>query len=379
MFEFRLGTRIFAGENVVNLLGDNALEFGTKALVVTDQGIIEAGLLNPLEESMKSAGLDYCIYDGVVSNPTVKNVEEATGLCLENNCDVIIALGGGSSIDCAKGSAVVAKNGGVIYDYNNKDGKEFYKALPIIAVPTTCGTGSEVSYGTVITIEEEKHKFVVVSPLIYPVQAYLDSNMVEDLPSFLVSATGIDALTHAIESFISKGSNCLSESLALHSIRLIGKFLKPAYAGDKNARFQMLCASSLAAMSFSQTGLGLVHAMAVTMGGMYNLHHGLANAVLLPYVMSFNRIANEQKYIQIAEALGENTMNLSVREGSQLAIEAVTKLTVDVGIPSSIRELGVKEEDIPELSLKASVHPDGIPNPRHFTSEDIKILFRKAY
>jgi alcohol dehydrogenase len=379
MFQFKLGTQVIAGRNAISQLGENAGKFGNKILVITDRGIVKTGLLKIVTDLLDTACLHYAVYNDVTSNPTVKNVEEAGEACRQNNCDLLIAVGGGSAIDCAKGAAVVALNGGDIYDYNVAAGRTFEKALPVIAIPTTCGTGSEVSYGTVITIPEECSKFVVVSQALFPVQAYLDPQMVEKLPPYLVAATGIDALTHAIESYISTGANSMSDSFDLQSIRLIGKYLKPAYAGDTEARFQMQCASSLAAMGFSQAGLGLVHAMAVTMGGKYNMHHGIANAVLLPYVMGYNRVANEPKYADIAIALGQNTASLSLRDSALLAVEAVKNLNRDVCIPQNLHELGVQIEDIPELSEKASVHSDGLPNPRKYTKYEIEVLFREAF
>lgn len=378
MFKFYMGTEILVGENVLDQIGENSKKYGKKALIVTDKGIISAGLLDIVTESLKSAGVQYLVYGGTVENPTVQNVLDANKICLENKCDVIIAVGGGSPIDCAKAVAVISVNGGNPYDYNSFDGKPFSKNLPILAVATTCGTGSEVSGGSVLTIPEEKIKFVLVSQSLFPVQAYLDPRMIEGLPARLAAATGMDALTHLIESYISKNSNVFSDGLCLQGIKIVAKHLKAAVAGDLHSRMQMMCASSMGAICFMQSGLGLVHAMAVTMGGIFGIHHGLANAVLLPYVMEFNRLSQEDKFRDIAVALGENCKNLNRRESAIMAIKAVKELNADIGIPANLRALGIKKEDIPVMAEKALVHPDGKPNKRNYELKDIKKIYEEA-
>ncbi len=379
MFKFYMSTEIIAGENVLNQIGKNAKKFGRKAIIITDKGIIAAGLPEIIIDSLKSTGMDYIIYDKTVENPTVDNVLEATRLCLENNCDIIIAVGGGSPIDCAKGVSVMAVNEGSPYDYNAAGGKTFSKTLPLLAIPTTCGTGSEVSGGSVITIPDKKLKFVIAAPSLFPRQAYLDPRMVENLSCNLVAATGMDAITHLIEAYTSRNANVFSDGLSLQGLKIAGKYLRTAVAGDLYSRTQMMYASSMGAMSFMQAGLGLVHALAVTMGGMYGTHHGLANAILLPCVMEFNRISQEDKFCEIAKALGEKNEDLSKRDAAFRAIKAVRDLNSDIGIPAKLKTIGIKEEDIPEMSKKALEHPDGIPNKRLYNLKDIENIYKKAF
>ncbi len=378
MFQFKLATEVLSGENSLDKIGGNAIKIGQKAIIVTDPGVRQNGLIEPIIESLESVSLPYVIYDKVVSNPTVENVEETFQLIKAHNCDVIIAVGGGSAIDTSKSAAVVATNGGSIRDYEGID-KFSNPSLPVIAVPTTVGTGAEVSYGSVISDPGRQTKFVVISHHMFPVQAYLDPRMVENLPSPICAATGVDTLTHALESYVSLNASPISDALTLSVIEMVGKHLRPAVAGNREARYQMLVASCMAGMGFSLAGLGLVHALANTMGGHFSIHHGVANAILLPHVMEFNKIANPKKFADIAAALGENIDGLSEIDAANLAIEAVKKLSHDVGIPKTLQEVGIKEESIPAMAQDALSAVDRPPNPRRNNVNDLEALYRSAF
>lgn len=378
MYKFRFGTEIIAGENVLDHIGKNALQYGKRALIVTDKGVRQNGLLEPIEASLQDAGLDYFIFDEVISNPTTKNVEEAYQFFKKHQCEFLIGVGGGSPLDTAKSVAVVASNGGSILDY---EGSDLVKkpALPVLTVPSTVGTGAEVTCATVITDPERSFKFVVISPNMYPTQAYLDPRMVENLPAPLCAATGMDALTHALEAYISRGASPISDSMAIYVIGMIGRYLRPAVAGNREARFQMLVASCMAGIVDVTAGLGLVHALANTMGGYFPVHHGVANAILLPHVMEFNLIANPKKFIDIAVALGEQVQGLSEREAAERAVTAVKKLSLDVRIPNNLSEVGITEDMIPVMAESAMSALDRPPNPRVNNVEDLKALYRIAF
>lgn len=378
MFKFSLGTEIIAGDHVLDNLGKNALQYGKRALIVTDKGVRQHGLLEPIEQSLQDAGIEYFIFDEVVSNPTIQNVQESYRFFQQHQCDFLIGVGGGSPLDTAKSVAVVATNGGSIDDY---EGSNLVKkpVLPVLTVPSTVGTGAEVTCATVISDPARNFKFVVFSANMYPTQAYLDPRMVEKLPAPLCAATGMDALTHALESYISRGANPITDSMAIHVIGMIGRYLRPAVAGDREARFQMLVASCMAGIVDVAAGLGLVHALANTMGGYFPVHHGVANAILLPHVMKFNLIANPRKFTDIAAALGEKVDGLSEREAAELAVKAVRKLSLDVGIPNNLREVGITDDMIPQMAKDSLSAIDRPPNPRVNSLADLEALYRVAF
>lgn len=292
---------------------------------------------------------------------------------------MIIAVGGGSPIDCAKGIGLVITNGGSIKDYEGLDKSE-NPMPPFIAVNTTAGTASEMTRFTIITDTDRHVKMAIVDWHVTPNVAINDPELMISMPVALTAATGMDALTHAIEAYVSTIATPVTDSAAIKAIELIGKYLRPAVANGKNleARDKMAYAEFLAGMAFNNASLGFVHAMAHQLGGFYDLPHGVCNAILLPHVERFNMIACPERFVDIAIALGENVKGLSTMEAADVALEAIQRLSQDIGIPSGLKELGVKEEDLPILAENAMKDACGLTNPRKATKEDIIQIFKNA-
>ncbi|WP_457566190.1 iron-containing alcohol dehydrogenase, partial [Caldithrix abyssi] len=318
-------------------------------------------------------------FDGVQPNPTVGNVDEGVALYKKENCDIIIAVGGGSPIDCAKGIGLVLTNGGSIKDYEGLD-KSKNPMPPFIAVNTTAGTASEMTRFTIITDTDRHVKMAIVDWHVTPNVAINDPELMVSMPVSLTAATGMDALTHAVEAYVSTIATPVTDSAALKAIELIGKYLRPAVANGDNmeARDKMAYAEFLAGMAFNNASLGYVHAMAHQLGGFYDLPHGVCNAILLPHVQRFNMIACPERFVDIAKALGENVEGLSTIEAADVALEAIQRLSSDIGIPSGLKELGVKEEDLPTLADNAMKDACGLTNPRRATKEEIIQIFKNA-
>ncbi|MGG0451790.1 iron-containing alcohol dehydrogenase [Priestia megaterium] len=376
--EFQLPVKVKMGETIVAELGQDVKEHGKKALIVTDKGIVANGLVEPVIEALTKSEIEYIIFDDVVSNPTVQNVEDATTAFVTNSCDVLVAVGGGSPIDTAKAVGVVATNGGKIADYAGFDQFD-KKPIPLFTIPTTVGTGSEVTKGAVISDPENNAKLVVASDRMYAVTAYLDKRMVAKLPGPICAATGIDALTHAIEGYVATGATPFSDGLNLQAIRLLKKHLRGATAGNEEDLYQSLIAASIAGAGFHNAGLGLVHAIANTVGGHFHVHHGVVNSILLPHVMKFNLIANFAKFADVADALGVNVDVLSEREAALQSVIEVENLMKDVEVPTRLRDIGVKEEAIPAIAEEALDAIDRPTNPRRNNVKDIEKLIREAF
>lgn len=366
-----------------------------RAFIVTDTGVRKAGLLEGILESLESHKISYCVFDGVQPNPTDVMVEKAAEIFKEESCDFIIAVGGGSSMDTGKGVALLATNPGRIKDYEIRSMEDLAKGkiknhiAPLITIPTTAGTGSEIDFWAVITDTERKFKMCLGQAPLYPggpylgaVYALVDPLLTLTLPPLQTAATGIDALSHAIETYVSKGSPLIVEPLALHAIELIAKYLLIAYADGSNieARENMMFAAHLAGMCENLANCGLIHSLAEVVGGMYwNVPHGCAIAVFMPKVMEFNRMAVPEKFKKIAIAMGEKVKGLSLREASKKAIDAVEKLLSDLKMPKSLKDLGVKEEDLTEIAKKAMETVEYGGNPRVASYEDILSIVKKCY
>ena len=352
---------------------------GSKALVVTDKPLMSTGIVEKVTQLLKSSKIDSVIYDGVQPNPTVKNVEEGIDIYKNEKCDVIIAVGGGSAIDCAKGVGIIITNGGSIKDYEGLDMSE--KPMPpFIAINTTAGTASEMTRFTIITDTDRHVKMAIVDWHVTPNVSINDPELMLSMPVFLTAATGMDALTHAIEAYVSINATPLTDSVAMKAIELISQYLRPAVANGSSleARDKMAYAEFLAGMAFNNAGLGHVHAMAHQLGGFYNLPHGVCNAVLLPHVEKFNLIACPDRFVDIAIALGEEVDGLSDMEAADEALEAIKRLSEDVGIPAGLKELGVKEEDMPILAENAMKDACGLTNPRKATEKEIIQIYKNA-
>nr|WP_321395677.1 iron-containing alcohol dehydrogenase [uncultured Desulfobacter sp.] len=351
-----------------------------KPFIVADKGITAAGITAQICDLLKAEmGAEAVVYDDTVPNPTDKNVEEGLALYQKSGCDMIITLGGGSSHDCGKGIGLVATNGGTIHDYEGVD-KSTQAMPPFIAINTTAGTASEMTRFCIITDTSRKVKMAIVDWRVTPAIAINDPLLMMGMPSFLTAATGMDALTHSVEAYVSTIATPITDACAIKSIELISEYLRPAVANgaDIVARDKMAYAEYLAGMAFNNASLGHVHAMAHQLGGFYNLPHGVCNAILLPHVSRYNLIAKLERYADIAVALGENIEGLSVREAAERALTAIQTLSKDVGIPSDLTQLGVKKEDLKIMAENAQKDACGATNPRRPTLDDVIQIYTNA-
>ncbi len=353
---------------------------GTKPYIVTDKGITNAGITQKIVDLIKAdAGVDSAVFDDTIPNPTDKNVAAALEIYKSKKCDMIISLGGGSSHDCGKGVGIVATNGGKIHDYEGVD-KSSKSMPPFIAINTTAGTGSEMTRFCIITDTSRKVKMAIVDWRTTPAIAINDPLLMMGMPPALTAATGMDALTHAVEAYVSTIATPVTDACALKAIDLIAKNLRAAVANgqDMVARDAMAYAEYLAGMAFNNASLGHVHAMAHQLGGFYDLPHGVCNAILLPAVERFNMIAKMDRFVDIAVAMGEVVDGMSKRAAAEKALEAIKTLSKDVGIPSGLTELGVKEKDLKTMAENAQKDACGLTNPRRPTLNDVIEIYRSA-
>ena len=352
-----------------------------KALLVSDKILETCGVLDKVKEVLEGANIPYEVFTDLKQNPTIKNCKDGLEAFNKAGADFIVAVGGGSVIDTAKAVAIV-KNNPEFADIKSLEGvaPTHTKCVPIIALPTTCGTAAEVTINYVITIEEENRKIVCVDPKDIPLVAIVDAELMLTMPNRTIAATGMDALTHAIEGYITKGAHVISDMFEIKAIEMIGKHLRGAVA-DKNLTDMegMSIAQYVAGMGFSNVGLGIVHSMAHPLGAVYDIPHGVANALLLPTVMEFNKSACVEKYGDIARALGVDTTGMTKDEAAQAAVDAVRKLSIDVGIPQTLREINIPEEGITKLSKDALADVCTGGNPKDVTLEDIEKLYRIVY
>lgn len=380
-YALSLPSSLIFGVGAVEAVAEKAKEFGkTKVLIITDRGVVGAGLLEKVLTPLEQAGVKADLFDQIEPDPRDYTVIKAFEFAKKKECQLIVGLGGGSSIDAAKAVGVLISNPGPLQDYLRGTAVK-NPPPPLIAVPTTSGTGSEVTQFSVVTDTERSFKAGIGSPLLIPRVAIVDPSLMESMPSSLAAATGMDALTHAIESFVSVNSQPFSDALALQAIRLIGAFLRPSVANGANqeARSQMAMASTLAGVAFSNAGVGLVHAMAHPLGGRFQVPHGVANAILLPSIMRFNLIARLEKFGQVAQALGEKMEGLSAADAGKKAVEAVIQLSADIGIPGGLSEVNVKAEGLPQLAADAMNMKRAIGfNPRAVKQEEVEKLYREA-
>ena len=349
-----------------------------KAAVITDKDLVKFEVATKVTKLLDEAGVDYALYDGIVPNPTIQNVKDGLAFVKEAQADCIIAIGGGSPIDTAKAIAIIATNpefSDVISLEGVADTK--HPCLPMLAVPTTSGTAAEVTINYVITDEENHRKFVCVDPHDIPLVAFVDSDMMMGMPKSLAAATGMDAMTHAIEGFITKGAWEMTDMLHIKAIEIIGRSLRDSVNGDQAGREAMALGQYIAGMGFSNVGLGLVHGMAHPLSAWYNIPHGVACASLLPTIMKYNKDFTGEKYREIAIVLGiEGAETMSLEDVRDAACQAIDQLSKDVGIPATISELGVKEEDIPAIAKDALNDVCTPGNPRDTTLEEIIELYR---
>ncbi len=350
----------------------------SKAAVITDKGLIEYGIATKVTELLDKAAIAYALYDGIVPNPTIQNVKDGVAFVKEAEADCLIAIGGGSPIDTAKAIGIILTNP-EFSDVISLEGVADTEnpCLPILAIPTTSGTAAEVTINYVITDEVNHRKFVCVDPHDIPIVAFIDSDMMMGMPKKLAASTGMDAMTHAIEGFITKGAWEMTDMLHLKAIEIIGHSLEASVDGDQNGREKMALGQYIAGMGFSNVGLGLVHGMAHPLSAWYNIPHGVACAALLPTVMKYNKEYTGEKYREIALVLGiKGAAEMSLEDVREAACGEIDRLSKAVGIPETISELGVKEADIPAIAEDALRDVCTPGNPRETTVEEIIALYQ---
>ncbi|WP_242667321.1 iron-containing alcohol dehydrogenase [Parendozoicomonas haliclonae] len=372
----------------INLLGPGCLEQAAKrvgamghrkGLIVTDAMLNKVGMVQQVVLVLEKYGIATEVYDGVQPNPSTANVNEGLLKLRKKNCDFVISLGGGSPHDCAKAIALLSSNGGTIADYEGVD-KSTTPALPLVAINTTAGTASEMTRFCIITNEETKVKMAIVDPHVTPAISVNDPNLMLAMPASLTAATGMDALTHAIEAFVSTNANPFTDAMASKAIKMMVEFLPRAVedGSDLEAREQMACAQFMAGVAFNNAGLGYVHAMAHQLGGMYGLPHGVCNAVLLPHVMAYNMHSRIKRMSDIARYMGCDVHGKEPQDAAIEGIKLVCRILTQVNMPTTLTELGVKAEDIPAMAANAMKDACALTNPTRGTQADIERIFQNA-
>jgi alcohol dehydrogenase class IV len=382
LFEFQVRPRVVYGPGTVREVGFEAEKIGgTRALIVTDQVLRGVGMVDRVADGLSGSSVALVgIFDEVPPNSEVQVVERGAALARELGSDILIALGGGSVMDTAKGMNLLLSEGGSLLDYEGA-GLLSRPLGPMIAIPTTAGTGSEVTIAAIIKNDAQGLKLVFNSPYLMPDVALLDPELTLSLPPGLTAATGMDALTHAIEAYVSLYAEPISDALALHAIRMIAANLRQAVAhgDDLEARGSMLLAANMAGMAFSNALVGIVHAMAHACGGRFGLAHGLANSILLPYGMEFNLAEAAARYAGVAAALGIETSGLDDEAAARAGIAAVRQLSRDCGLPQRLSQVGVERSGFAQMAQDALGDASLIANPRAPEAEDIVSLYEQAY
>ncbi len=379
-YGFYIPTVSLMGVGCSKEAGDQAKALGaTKLLIVTDAGLAKMGVADTIKGYIEAAGLKAVIFSGAEPNPTDKNVHDGVKVYQDEKCDGIVSLGGGSSHDCGKGVGLVIGNGGNIRDFEGVN-KSTKSMPPFLAINTTAGTASEMTRFCIITNTDTHVKMAIVDWRCTPNIAINDPVLMVGKPPALTAATGMDALTHAVEAYVSTIATPITDACAIKAIELIADYLSQAVANGENleARDKMAYAEYLAGMAFNNASLGYVHSMAHQLGGFYNLPHGVCNAILLPAVSQYNLIACPQRFADIAVALGENIDGLSVTDAGQKAIDAIRKLSASIGIPSGLNALNVKEADLKVMSENAKKDACQFTNPRKATLEQVIDIFKAA-
>ena len=372
----------------VNIMGIDCLDeamsaivgYGfAKALIVTDAGLAKAGVAQRIAEQLAVRDIDSVVFDGAKPNPSIGNVEQGLALLQRERCDFVLSLGGGSPHDCAKGIALCATNGGHISDYEGVD-RSAKPQLPLIAINTTAGTASEMTRFCIITDETRHVKMAIVDRNVTPLLSVNDPALMIAMPKSLTAATGMDALTHAIEAYTGKPANPISDGLALHAIRLIAQHLKPAVQEPDNreAREQMLIASLIAGMAFGNADIASVHCISEAIGGMYDTPHGVGNAIFLPFVFSHNRDADLRRHADVAYALGIDP-NLGASAAADAAVEQLFRMNRELGIPRFAEVAGVREEDFLAIAQKSKSNISDASNTKAMTVESYLDVIRAAY
>ena len=381
---FRVPQVLIVGPGTSEQAGEESRKLGVeKGLIVTDEVLLRLGILDNIKQALSQAKIRFAMYSGVFTEPTTEFVQEGLKAYKENGCDFLLAVGGGSAIDTAKSIAIMATNKGSIGDYQGLD-KIPKGGAPLIAIPTTAGTGSEVTQVAIITDIKRDVKMLLISPFLMPQKAIVDPLLTLSMPRSLTAATGIDALTHAIEAYVSVKAQPMSDIFCLSAIELISGNLRQAWSNGNNreAREKTMLGALQAGIAFSNSSVALVHGMSRPIGAHFHIPHGVSNAALLSVVTEFSLIGNPARYARIAEAMGANVENLSILEASDLAAKSIKRLIKDIKIPS-LQELGVDKVELDKLAPKMTEDAiaSGTPanNPRQATKEEIIELYKLAY
>lgn len=375
-------THIQFGVGSINNLAKTVQDFnGTNVFLVMDPGLVKSGIAARITAPLDDAGIPYVMYDVIDPEPGLKLADKGYKLAKSKGCDCVIGAGGGSAMDVAKAVAILMTNGGKAADYLGLD-KIAKPGAPKIMVPTSAGTGAEVTFTAVFINEKTGSKGGMNGAPLYPEAAILDPMLTLSLPPKVTAYTGIDALTHALEAYTSTQAHTISEMYSLEAIRLISRNLPKAYANGNNleARSAMLMGSLLGGKALATAGVGLVHAMAYPMGGMFGIPHGLANAILLPYVIEYNLIGNMEKFATLAAIMGKKTGDMTTREAAERCVEALFELNGDVGIPGTLQDIDIPVEQLPEMArIALTVTRPVENNPRQPTLEDVINIYQMAY
>lgn len=382
-FAFRMPTRVVFGTGVLETIGEEALKLGQeKAFIVTGRTATKTSPFLPIMiQALEAKGFAVKIYSDIEADPSIETVDTGASLMREWGADLVIAMGGGSPMDAAKSMAMLQGNEGSIKEYIFGEKKVAQPGLPVICIPTTAGTGSEVTAAAVTTDRITQQKIGLSHDYMMPKLALVDPRLHVSMPLRVTASTGMDALTHAIEAFVATGAEPITDALCLEAIRLIGKYLRRAVAvgDDLEVRGQMALASLIAGGGFTNAGLGAVHGLAHPVGARYGVAHGLANAILLPYVMEYCLMADYEKFSRIAEALGEEVTGLSVREKALAAVKAVRALNDDIGIPRTLQEVGVQPEAIEAIAQDGATYRLLPNSPRRLDKNDLLLILTSAF
>lgn len=383
-FIFKMPAKVRFGVGMTQNLGKLLKEeMGfKKVFVATDRGIVAAGILDKVTAGLEAGGMEYQVYSDLIPDPTIEIVDEVAGILRNSGADAVVAVGGGSPIDTAKAMCMLQTHEGSIRDYLFGGTKQVEKPImPLICIPTTAGTGSEMTAASVITNNQEKTKVSVTHENLIPKMAIIDPSLHVGMPPFITATTGMDALTHAIESYISLNAEPISDAMGLAAMELIGANIRTATADGSNmeARTNMALASTIAGVAFMNGGLGVVHGIAQTIGAVAHVAHGTANALLLPYCMQRNMVGNLKKFGKIARALGENTDGMTDREAAQAAVDAVFQLASDLRVPTKLKDVGVTRDMFPAIIEGTMEYRLLSVNPCKLAEADIEEILEAAY
>jgi alcohol dehydrogenase class IV len=372
-FSYELPTKFEFGVGISERVPERVEECGgARVLLVADPGVLAAGVVDKVTGALENASTPYVLFSDIEPEPEARSIVDGVELARSEGCDAVVGIGGGSALDSAKAIAVMLKNEGHIRDYGGQNLVP-NPGVPMIGLPTTAGTGSEVTIWSVISEKEEKVKYGVGSPYMTATIAMCDPELTLTLPPHITASTGIDALAHALESYVNKSTQPISEALSIRAMELVAKSLRTAVVAGENlqARSDMLAASLAAALAFNPTRLGLAHALVMPIGANYKIPHSVGVAILLPEVMHYNLIGNLEKFVTIARIFGENTEGLSLRDAAELSVKAIRKLSEDVGIPDGLARYGVEEERLHDIA-EDGIATGNVPvNPRKPTVEDL--------